>query len=266
MPDGVIYKPCGNRRATTCPGCAETYRRDAYHLIRAGLTGGKGITPEVATHPAVFVTFTAPSFGPVHTRPVRQHTCTDRTRCTCRPGPCHPRRDAVTCDHGRPAACFTRHRPDDPRLGQPLCADCYDYPAHVVWNNQAGELWRRTKQAIERRLFQLARHRGIPPIRIPVGDGRYRLVSPVRVAHGKAAEYQARGAVHFHALLRLDGYDPRRPGRAPAPAIRHHGHRPAGRRHLGRPGDQLPHRAAPGRTRRLDASPGAPRPTPASSP
>ena len=152
MPDGVIYKPCGNRRVTTCPGCAETYRRDAYHLIRAGLTGGKGITPDVATHPAVFVTFTAPSFGPVHARPVRQHTCPDKTRCTCRPEPCHPRRDAITCEHGQPAACFTRHRPDDPRLGQPLCADCYDYPAHVVWNNQAGELWRRTKQAIERRL------------------------------------------------------------------------------------------------------------------
>ena len=80
-----------------------------------------------------------------------------------------------------------------------------------MWNNQAGELWRRTKQAIERRLFQLARHRGIPPIRIPVGNGRYRLVSPIRVAHGKAAEYQARGAVHFHTLLRLDGYDPRQP-------------------------------------------------------
>ena len=221
MPDGVIYKPCGNRRVTTCPGCAETYRRDAYQLIRAGLAGGKGITPEVATHPAIFVTFTAPSFGPVHARPVRQHTCQDKSRCTCRPEPCHPRRDAATCDHGRPAACFTRHRPDDPRLGQPLCPDCYDYAAHAVWNNQAGELWRRTKQAIERRLGQLARHRGIPPIRIPTGDGRYRLVSPIRVAHGKAAEYQARGAVHFHALLRLDGYDPRDPDTplSPPPVI-----------------------------------------------
>ena len=115
MPDGVIYKPCGNRRVTVCPGCAETYRRDAYHLIRAGLAGGKGVTPAVATHPAVFVTFTAPSFGPVHSRPVRQHTCADRSRCTCRPRPCHARRDAATCAHGRPDACFTRHRHDDPR-------------------------------------------------------------------------------------------------------------------------------------------------------
>ncbi len=197
MPDGVIYKPCGNRRVTTCPGCAETYRRDAYHMIRAGLVGGKGITPAVATHPAVFVTFTAPSVGQGHTRPVRKHTCTDKTRCQCSPQPCHARREITTCEHGCPAACFTRHTREDPRLGQPLCPDCYDYPAHVVWNNNAGELWRRTKQAIERHLNQLAWHRDLP--------------IEVRVSHGKAAEYQARGAVHFHALLRLDGYDPRDP-------------------------------------------------------
>ena len=77
-----------------------------------------------------------------------------------------------------------------------------------MWNNAAGELWRRTKQAIERHLASLARHRGVPPVRIPLGNGKYRLVAPVRVSHGKAAEFQARGAVHFHALLRLDGIDP----------------------------------------------------------
>ena len=84
-------KACGNRRITVCPGCAETYRRDAYHLLRAGLVGGKGITPDVAGHPAVFVTCTAPSFGLVHSRPVRQHTCTDKARCRCQPQPCHAR-------------------------------------------------------------------------------------------------------------------------------------------------------------------------------
>jgi hypothetical protein len=198
MPDRVMYKPCGNRRTSVCPGCAETYRHDAYHLIRAGLIGGKGITPAVAAHPAIFVTLTAPSFGPVHARPVRQHTCTDRTHCECPPQTCHARRDLATCQHGRPAYCFARHRRDDPALGQPLCPDCYDYPAHVVWNNHAGELWRRTKQAIERRLGQLARRHGLP--------------TGVRVSHGKAAEYQARGAVHFHALLRLDGADRADPG------------------------------------------------------
>jgi hypothetical protein len=137
------------------------------------------------------------------------------------PRPCHARRTPGRCPHGRHDACFTRHRRDDPRLGQPLCPDCYDYAAHVVWNTSAGELWRRTKQAIERRLGQLARRRGVPPIRVPDGNGKYRLIDPVRVAHGKAAEYQARGAVHFHALLRLDGYDSADPHRLlpPPPAI-----------------------------------------------
>ena len=197
LPDHVIYKPCGNRRATTCPGCAETYRRDAFHLIRAGLAGGKSVPEFVAGHPLVFATFTAPSFGPVHSRPVRRHTCVGKQHCNCKAEPCHPRRNAGKCPHGRPLACYRRHSPGDPRLGEPLCMDCYDYPAHVVWNAAAGELWRRTKQDIERHLIQLAGHRGIP------WPAEY--LPPVRLPHGKAAEYQARGAVHFHALLRLDG-------------------------------------------------------------
>ena len=68
LPDGVLYVPCGDRRASVCPACAETYRADTYQLIKAGLTGGKGIPDTVAQHPCVFATFTAPSFGPVHTR------------------------------------------------------------------------------------------------------------------------------------------------------------------------------------------------------
>jgi hypothetical protein len=211
MPDGSIYKPCGNRRVTVCPAPRPTAATPTT-CSAPGSSAARASLPPWPPTPPFFVTLTAPSFGPVHSRPVRQHTCTDRSRCSCRPQPCHARRNPGRCPHGRHDTCFTRHRPHDPRLGQPICPDCYDYPAHVVWNNQAGELWRRTKQAIERRLGQLARRRGIPPIRVPCGDGRYRLADPVRVAHGKAAEYQARGAVHFHALLRLDGYDPAHPG------------------------------------------------------
>ena len=213
LPDGVIYKPCGNRRVTACPGCADIYRRDAYQLIRAGLAGGKGVSPAVARHPAVFATFTAPSFGPVHARPVRRHTCRDRSACTCKPEPCHARRDAATCPHGIRMACHRRHGKNDPRTGQPLCPDCYDHDAHAVWNHSAGELWRRTKQDIERRLNQLAARRGI----YPHANG----TPALRVAHGKVAEYQARGAVHFHAVLRLDGTDPANPARIipPPPGI-----------------------------------------------
>src|SRR6516165_537653 len=36
LPDQAIYVPCGDRRASVCPPCAETYRADTYQLIRAG--------------------------------------------------------------------------------------------------------------------------------------------------------------------------------------------------------------------------------------
>jgi replication initiator protein RepSA len=211
LPDGHLYKACGNRRATVCPSCAETYRADAYQLIRAGLVGGKGVPDTVAKHPAVFVTLTAPSFGLVHTRVVRKHTCTHRRRCDCRPEPCRARRPgsvAPACPHGQPTVCWARHEDDDPRLGQPLCLDCYDHQGQVVWNLFAGALWHRTKQAAERYLTQLARQRGIPPVYQLAASGKLRAVPPVRISHGKVAEMQRRAVVHFHTLLRLDGVDP----------------------------------------------------------
>ena len=198
LPDGVIYKPCGNRRATACPACARTYQNDAYQLLRAGLVGGKGVPATVATHPAVFVTLTAPSFGPVHTRTITRHTCGNRRRCDCRPQPCHARRDRPTCGHGQPIYCYARHEADDPQLGQPLCADCYDHAHHVVWNHHAGELWRRTSETIRKQLHRAARRRGIDPKRL-------------RLAYGKVAEMQRRGVVHYHAIIRLDGANPADP-------------------------------------------------------
>jgi hypothetical protein len=192
MPDGVIYKPCGNRRAHVCPSCARTYQRDAYQVLRAGLVGGKGVPGERATHPATFTTFTAPGFGPVHSRNVQRHTCTNRRRCDCRPEPCHARRAADTCPHGQVLACYARHSLDDPRLGTPLCLDCYDYPHQAVWNNQASELWRRTTMAMTRHIRRTAARRGIHPKR-------------VKLSFGKVAELQRRGVVHFHAIIRLDG-------------------------------------------------------------
>lgn len=51
MPDGVLYTPCGNRRASVCPGCAETYRADIYQLVTAGLMGGKTVPATVTQHP-----------------------------------------------------------------------------------------------------------------------------------------------------------------------------------------------------------------------
>lgn len=181
MPDGVLYVPCGDRRASVCPSCAETYRADTYQLIKAGLTGGKGVPESVAGHPAVFATLTAPSFGPVHSRVVNPKTGKIR--------PCRIRRAITPCPHGRLMVCTQRHTESASSLGRPLCLDCYDHAHHVVWNGWAGELWRRTMITLNRAL------RPYTPT-----DKKTKL----RVSYGKVAEYQRRGVVHFHALIRLD--------------------------------------------------------------
>src|SRR5579875_2932002 len=53
-PDGVLLKACGNRREHVCPACSQVYKRDARELVRAGLSGGKGIPGTITTHPCVF--------------------------------------------------------------------------------------------------------------------------------------------------------------------------------------------------------------------
>ncbi len=108
-PDGVLLKACGTRRESRCPSCAATYRADAYQLLAAGLKGGKGIPDTVASHPRLFVTFTAPSFGRVHSRKAKGRLVL----------PCHPHRQGVRCQHGVRAGCWHRHDPDDLRLGEP---------------------------------------------------------------------------------------------------------------------------------------------------
>jgi hypothetical protein len=193
QPGGVLPVACKTRRASRCLPCAETYRYDTYQLIRSGLTGGKGVPDTVAAHPAVFATLTAPSFGAVHARRERNG----------RVLPCRPRRKAAACPHGRPAACPDTHSRDDPRLGQPICPDCYDYDASVLFNALAPELWRRFTITLRR---TLARRAGLTA---------RELAGHARISFAKVAEYQRRGVVHFHAIIRLDGPDG--PSTAPPP-------------------------------------------------
>jgi len=185
-PDETLLKCCGNRRETVCPSCAEVYRGDAFQLVAAGLRGGKGVPDSVSAHPAVFVTLTAPSFGPVHA--LRE--------ANGRAGRCRPRRNAALCPHGVRLSCGEVHDADDPRLGEPLCPDCFDYRGAVLWNALAPELWRRTAIQIPR---ELARTCGV---------SQRRLRERVRVSYVKVAEYQRRGVVHFHAVVRLDAAKP----------------------------------------------------------
>jgi hypothetical protein len=181
-PDGVLLKACGTRRESRCPSCAAVYRADAYQLLAAGLKGGKGVPESVAGHPRLFVTFTAPSFGRVHTRKAQGRLVL----------PCHPYRQGARCPHGNRDGCWHRHDADDPRLGEPLCPSCYDSQAQVLWNALAPELWRRTTIAVGRALGRL----------VGLQEGELRRL--VRVSYAKVAEFQRRGAIHFHAVVRLD--------------------------------------------------------------
>jgi hypothetical protein len=181
LPDGVTLKACGSRRETRCPACAAVYRADARHLVRAGLVGGKGVDESVAAHPAVLLTLTAPSFGAVHASVPK--------------GPCHPSRSNGPCVHGRAVSCFERHRADEELVGIPLCADCYDYEGAVLHNAATPELWRRTTIYLFRHLAAV------------LGRTQADTKALCSLSFCRVAEFQRRGVVHLHAVIRADGPD-----------------------------------------------------------
>jgi hypothetical protein len=162
---GMLVVACKDRRASCCPSCSRLYQRDAYQLLASGLRGGKSVPGSLATHPAVMLTLTAPSFGAVH----------------------------GNRDHGRPCKCGRHHDDADPDAGSALDPDRYRYVEQVIWNHYAPELWKRTVQAVRRRL---ARALAIPPSK---------LSEIARVRFAKVAEFQRRGVVHYHAIIRIDG-------------------------------------------------------------
>jgi hypothetical protein len=119
--------------------------------------------------------------------------------------PCRPRHDHKErrCPHGRDISCAVRHQDDDPRLGRPLCDDCY-YEGAVLFNACAGTLWRRFTTYLPRHLARLA------------GITQKQLRKQVVIRYVKVAEYQLRGVIHYHAVIRFDArgddYQPPPPG------------------------------------------------------
>lgn len=186
--EGTIGIACKDRRAAVCPVCAARYRSDAWHLIASGIRGGKGVPETVASHPMLFVTLTAPSFGPVHAH---------------RDGPCRPRRRTPRCPHGVGLSCLERHNADEPVVGEPVCSACIDYRGSVLWNAHVGILWDHTMAHVRAGLLR-GSGRG-------VRDARTEL----RLAYVKVAEFQRRGLVHLHAIVRGDGRDG--PSQSPPP-------------------------------------------------
>ncbi|MFG3379642.1 replication initiator protein RepSA [Streptomyces sp. NPDC047999] len=167
-PGGRLRVACGNRRASRCPSCAWTYAGDTYHLIRAGITGD-----ERKDVPAT----------------VRDHPRVFATLTAPSFGPVHNRPASGRC------RCGTHHPDDDPALGTALDPGRYDYPGAVLWNNHAGQLWQRFTIYLRREIAARA------------GLSQRALSDTCRVSFGKVAEFQKRGAVHFHAVVRLDGPD-----------------------------------------------------------
>ncbi|WUC16728.1 replication initiation protein [Streptomyces sp. NBC_00564] len=167
-PGGRLRIACGNRRATRCPACAWMYAGDTYHLIRAGLAGD-----DRHDIPAT----------------VREHPRVFATFTAPSFGPVHNRPA-----HGR-CRCGARHTENDPALGTALDPARYDYAGAVLFNNHAGDLWHRFAKRLRREIAARA------------GLTQRELADTCRVSYGKVAEFQKRGAVHFHAVIRLDGPD-----------------------------------------------------------
>ncbi len=99
--------------------------------------------------------------------------------------------------------CSIIHGDDDALVGQPVCADCYDYTGHVLFAWHAPELWRRFTISLRRLLDSHLRSMG-------------EAAKSVRINYVKVAEMQRRAIPHFHAVIRLDA--PPGNGRAAHPA------------------------------------------------
>ena len=83
----------------------------------------------------------------------------------------------------RPLWCNGRHDEIDDCVGDPLCVECYDYLAHVVWQFHANELWRRCLIALQRHLAKLCA--------LTTAEFRAR----AKVSFSKVVEFQARGGL-----------------------------------------------------------------------
>lgn len=182
---GTIYVPCKTRRADKCPSCARLYQGDAFRMIVDGLRGGEFVSESVKEHPALFVTFTAPSFGVVHSQ------IKDKNNNIL---PCRPRRDGETCEHGNNLSCTARHNDGDSRIGCAICVECFEYDSAALWNHFAGKLWRQTRIDVDRALARIL-GKSVTAMRRTI----------CRTQFVKIAEFQKRGLVHFQAAIRIDG-------------------------------------------------------------
>ncbi len=110
---------CGSRLREVCPGCASIVHGDYQRIFRSG------VFDAAPSDRFLFVTLTAPSFGPTHHVPKRPE---DKRRCRC----------GVVHDIDR----------DADLRGLPLNSATYDYVGQVDFNATAGSLWNATRTAL----------------------------------------------------------------------------------------------------------------------
>ena len=198
-----VWVRCNNRRASVCASCSDLYARDTWQLVHAGLHGGHHRMPaSIAEHPQVFVTLTAPGFGPVHTtgndrngqhgRPLSRSPAAAGTagvgmgnRCGAAPSTAMMMRGwvnhyAMTATTTPGTSCSPGTLPSCGGASPSRCAD--------FWTAICG-----------------------PSVRSPAVFG---------INYVKVAEMQRRAIPHFHAVIRLDGPPaPGEPPRAPVCSI-----------------------------------------------
>src|SRR5699024_10060762 len=107
---------CNTRKARVCPSCAALYRGDISAIMREGIH-----TAQEHGDKIVFLTMTAPSFGPTHFVPPT-------------PPPRLNGRLRANWDkrYRRRCPCGQHHAPGDRRwIGLPAYADAYDYGGQV---------------------------------------------------------------------------------------------------------------------------------------
>ncbi len=161
-----VLTRCGNRRRVACPSCSALYAGDSRHIVIEGLRSARAQV-------VIFFTATAPSHGAVHR--------SSADPCPTAEGACH---------HQARRSCETTHDPASAIVGTAVCSSCYRYRDAVRWNASAPDLWRRTTIGFRR---SLAAVRGLPQAESNAS---------VRLSFVKVAEFQARGSVHFHGLVR----------------------------------------------------------------
>ncbi len=118
--------------------------------------------------PFLWLTLTAPSFGCQHHHWAGKN---GKSRCT-------PKRRCPGCGKAVPA-CRQFHKSGDPLIGVPVC-DCFDYEGAAAFNAAVPALWTATTKALASAFL---------------ADGG-------RLQYIKVVEWQRRGLVHIHALIR----------------------------------------------------------------